>query len=412
MATGEGSAGKSAASSAAAFLHGMAQLPPLPAFDFDKPGSWATSLLQYEDYSFATGPYAAPTEVHALLHGPASQGCPASTTLGEAVLKDVAAVNKDSPTPSSTHRMSCASQRAFTAVRSNRRCNYSPDVEERLTRDRFLVGSLDRKLSGQLSRNPRPMLHEALTHIRQHEDADNERKGCDSAVSSSLAVDAARLRKGKPAPADKATKQLGPFRGRASHPPADCPARRAPCNFCRKSGHFENVCLENKHVNGKHTQKPSASSIELHTVAGQRPKYVGCPLSFKVDSGAEVSMIPRIFPGVPSKLQDPKSELTSPGNNILPVIGTYVTTLSWHGKSTKQLLYVLATKTVPLLGFPAIQALGISTFVDQVSGTTQPLGVLFQLVPEDREEALERVGHVGQDSGEQTSRGEGYDEGC
>ncbi|XP_037503094.1 uncharacterized protein LOC119377867 [Rhipicephalus sanguineus] len=204
-------------------------------------------------------------------------------------------------------------------------CNYpSPDVEERLVRDRFLVGLLDHKLSDKLCQNPKMTLHEAPTYVRQHEDAGNERRAHNSVEASSFAVDAACLRKGKQAPADKTTQQLCPFCGRASHPRVDCSARSVSCNFCRKSSHFEKVCREKKRVNGKHTRKPLASSIELHAVAGERPnaKFVevlvdGHPLSFKVDYGAKVSVVPSTFSGVPSKLQDPKRELKDPSNNIL-----------------------------------------------------------------------------------------------
>ncbi|XP_049517017.1 uncharacterized protein LOC125942820 [Dermacentor silvarum] len=385
MATGTGSTGTLAASSAAASLHGMAQLRPPPAFDFDNPSSWPSWLLQYEDYSFATGLYAAPTEVQvrSMLYcmGPQARVVLASTTLGDADLKDVVAVKKafndhfvhppnelyeSARFHRRTQQPGESADAFYTALRTMvKRCNYSSsDIEERLVRDRFLVGLLDRKLSDQLCRNSRLTLHEALTHVRQHEDADNERNARDSADSSTLAIDTARVRtnvarvrKEKPVSAspDRTTQQLCPFGGRTSHPRADCPARRASCNFCRKSGHFENVCLKKKRGSRKRTPKPSASSIELHAVAGERPnaKFVevfvdGCPLSFKVDSGAEVYIVP----------------------------STYVATLSWHDKFTKQLLYVLATKTVPLLGFPAIQALGVCTFVDQVSGTPQPSGDL------------------------------------
>ncbi|XP_037579458.1 uncharacterized protein K02A2.6-like [Dermacentor silvarum] len=388
-------------------------LRPPPAFDFDNPSSWPTWLLQYEDFSFAIGRYAAPTEVQvrSMLYcmGPLARVVLASTTLGDADLKDAVAVQKafsdhlvHSPNElyesarfhRRTQQPGESADAFYTALRTMvKRCNYSsPDIEERLVRDRFLVGLLDRKLSDQLCRNPSLMLHEALTHVRQHEDADNERKARDSADSSTLAIDAARVRtnvarvrKEKPASAspDRTTQQLCPFCGRTSHPCADCPARRASCNFCRKRGHFENVCLKKKRGSRKRTPKPSASSIELHAVAGERPnaKFVevlvdGCPLSFKVDSGTENSIVPSTFLGVPSKIQDPKSELKGPGNNVLPVLGTYIATLSWHGKFTKQLLYVLATKTVPLLGFPAIHALGVCTFVDQVSGTPQLSGDL------------------------------------
>ncbi|KAL1440271.1 hypothetical protein MTO96_001211 [Rhipicephalus appendiculatus] len=120
--------------------------------------------------------------------------------------------------------------------------------------------------------------------------------------------------------------QLCPFCGRASHPRTDCPARTASCYSCRKRGHFENVCCKKRRVNGKHTKKHSASSIELHAVAGERPntKFVeiladGCSFSFKVDSGAEVLVVPITFAGAPLKLQDPKSKLKGPGNHILPV---------------------------------------------------------------------------------------------
>lgn len=78
------------------------------------------------------------------------------------------------------------------------------------------------------------------------------------------------------------------------------------------------MCLNKKHINGKQTQKPSASSIELHTVTEERPnvKFVevladGCPLSFKVDSGVEVAVVPSTFTAVPLKLQHPKGEFKS-----------------------------------------------------------------------------------------------------
>lgn len=86
--------------------------------------------------------------------------------------------------------------------------------------------------------------------------------------SSSLAVEAARLRKGKSAQAlaDK-TSQLCPFCGRASHPRADSPARRASCNFCRKTNHFEAVGLKKKsrHRNHRNLRKlqPTPSSYTL-----------------------------------------------------------------------------------------------------------------------------------------------------
>lgn len=90
MANGEGFA--------APFLQGMVQLRPPPPFDFDNPSSWPTWLLQHKDYSFATQLYAAPTEVQVrsmfYCMGPQARVVLASTTLGEADLKDVIAMKK------------------------------------------------------------------------------------------------------------------------------------------------------------------------------------------------------------------------------------------------------------------------------------------------------------------------------
>lgn len=146
-----------------------------------------------------------------------------------------------------------------------------------------------------------------------------------------LAVDATQMRKGKLVSVDK----TGSFCGCASHPRPECPAVHAPCNFCGKNGHLEVVCMKKK-AGWKLKQKPSASSVELHAiVVGRRPnaKFIevlvdGRALSFKVDSSAEVLVVPFVFPGIPSKLQEPEAELKGLGNSVLPVLGTYSAILS------------------------------------------------------------------------------------
>lgn len=75
----------------------------------------------------------------------------------------------------------------------------------------------------------------------------------------------------------------------------------------------------------------------------------------------------QVFAGIPAKLQELEGELKGPTNNVLPVVITYSAILSWGGKSVKQQLYVFAAHTVPLLGFPANQALRVCKFLDHVS---------------------------------------------
>ncbi|KAM7293268.1 uncharacterized protein ISCGN_026398 [Ixodes scapularis] len=88
---------------------------------------------------------------------------------------------------------------------------------------------------------------------------------------------------------------------------------------------------------------------------------------FKVDSGADVTVVPPSLPGVPRKLDAVEGELIGPGNQPLPVLGTFQATLAWKDKRTVQQLYVMRAQTTPLLGLPAIEALGVVKFVNTTS---------------------------------------------
>lgn len=71
------------------------------------------------------------------------------------------------------------------------------------------------------------MLREALTYIRQHEDVDYKPGARDLADSLLITINAARLHKGKPAPAEKMMQQLCPFFGRVSQPRIDFPCSQS-----------------------------------------------------------------------------------------------------------------------------------------------------------------------------------------
>lgn len=86
-----------------------------------------------------------------------------------------------------------------------------------------------------------------------------------------------------------------------------------------------------------------------------------------------MTVVPDSFPGIPKQLQKPEGELTGPGNYSLTVLGTFQAKLSWKGRSTVQTVYVVPSQDPPLLGFPAIQALGVIRFVDSVTDSTVTL---------------------------------------
>lgn len=255
-----------------------------------------------------------------------------------------------------------------------KRCNYRPpEVEDCLIRDRFVIGLLDTKLSHRLCRNTKSTLEGAFVQVRQHEDSEVERKLCDSAAlrTTALNIDAAKVKKHRPPRQAQAQATGGSvtslciYCGQSSHSRSECPANRAACKLCHKKGHFAAVCR---------ARKGKLSSVELATVSatdGTRSKFVvvkvnGLALNFKVDSNAEVSVVPSTFSGIPAHLQQPGGELTGPGGHPLEVLGTFTASLLWKVKCVTQEFYVVRSQTVPLLGFPAIQALGIVKFVDHI----------------------------------------------
>nr|XP_037273535.1 uncharacterized protein LOC119165467 [Rhipicephalus microplus] len=100
---------------------------------------------------------------------------------------------------------------------------------------------------------------------------------------------------------------------------------------------------------------------------------------FKVDSGAEVSAVPSDFPELPAKLDPVNSLLTGPGGQPLRVLGSYMARLRWHGKMSSQRFYVIQSLTVPLLGLPALQALEVVKFLDELQTPKETLRAeLFQ----------------------------------
>nr|XP_037289031.1 uncharacterized protein LOC119181893 [Rhipicephalus microplus] len=131
--------------------------------------------------------------------------------------------------------------------------------------------------------------------------------------------------------------------------------------------------------------KQKLGSIQLHAVGTPAAaKFVDITVDnytaqFKVDSGAEVSAVPSDFPALPAKLDPVNSLLTGPGGQPPRVLGSYMARLPWHGKMSSQRLYVIQSLTVPLLGLPALQALEVVKFLDELQTTKATLRAeLFQ----------------------------------
>ncbi|XP_049513384.1 uncharacterized protein K02A2.6-like [Dermacentor silvarum] len=204
----------------------------------------------------------------------------------------------------------------------------------------------------------------------------------DNALAETLNIDSAR-RNDTPTPSPRFRDQAEQparlscgFCGRQRHSRKDCPARKSVCHYCRKLGHFAEVCM-------KKNRNELLDSVELHNVDSRRARYIdilvnGHPAEFKIDSGAEVSVVSPSFPGRPRVLDDVEGEVLGPGEQSLHVLGTFKATLQWGDKSTVQTLYVVERQRTHLLGLPAIEALGVVHFLDSAECVHSPTAKIFQ----------------------------------
>lgn len=125
-------------------------------------------------------------------------------------------------------------------------CNYPfVKVEERLVRDRFVVGLRDARLTEQLCRNSKLSLKEAWTQARQWEDTKKEKAAKGTAGGfSPVELDAAKAHKAPrrletrqqyaPLKTELSSTATCSFCGRSPHPHSECPVRAPLCNHCRK----------------------------------------------------------------------------------------------------------------------------------------------------------------------------------
>ncbi|KAL1480911.1 hypothetical protein MTO96_050646 [Rhipicephalus appendiculatus] len=89
----------------------------------------------------------------------------------------------------------------------------------------------------------------------------------------------------------------------------------------------------------------------------------GYPLIAKIDTGAQVSVVPATFAGIPEHLQPARETLSGPSGKALQVVGKFDATITWRSRRSNQVFYVVQQLKHPLLGLPAIEGLGLVKFL-------------------------------------------------
>nr|XP_037270721.1 uncharacterized protein K02A2.6-like [Rhipicephalus microplus] len=400
------------------FIHvGTPGLQPPSPFNFTSPGEWTTWITRYEDYAFAAGINTATDEVQVrtLLYCMGSQARSVLSSLGLSAPENrpfaevkakltshfVHPINEIYESRRFHRRVQQLGEPVdefFTALRNLvKRCGYNnAEIEDRLVRDKFVVGLRNEKLSDQLCRCTKLTAEEALCQARVHEEAEKERLSretpSENGAFDSLNVDAAQRAKNASSRRSKSvqpTQSTCDYCGRGHHSRKECPARKATCNFCKKQGHFIAVCR------AKH-RKELLGSVELHALSTRRARYADIHVNghlahFKIDSGAEITVVSPSFPALPTVLDKVDAEVSGPGNQRLHVLGSFTATLQWRNKVSVQRLYVIKNQTTHLLGLPAIEDLGIVQFLDSVDGIPSSQSKIFRGLGEVQEEYHIRV---------------------
>lgn len=196
------------------------------------------------------------------------------------------------------------------------RCDYG-GLRDRLIRDRFILGLRDKALSEALQLDAKLTLASALAKARQKESVRQQQQLLQASERTSMVkmentlLDAvARTKDGKnknrarPSNAAKTSSPTCGYCGGAPHPRSSCPAKAEKCSKCKTKGHYARVCRKfaSKDVS---TLEQRTSGLFLGTVsqpadAQHDIKLVevdinGVPLVAKIDTGAQVSVVPATF---------------------------------------------------------------------------------------------------------------------
>ena len=266
-------------------------------------------------------------------------------------------------------------------------CSFG-DLRDELIRDRIVVGLRSAALSEKLQLDPDLTLESALTRVRQAE-AIKQQQGVirgDGTDKTDLPVG---FLKGKPnkrtrKPKDKVQPTGPPTTAACSrcgstptHDRSLCPAKDVSCRKCGKRGHYARACRTAKIRVVHETEEAPFMGV---VTAGERSESPwtatillnGRPVLFHLDTGADATVIPTgQLEG--AELQSPHRTLRGPSQAPLPVTGQFEGHLTLSNVQTQQTVYVAENLLKPLLGRPAIEALGLLVRVRAVQEHQNPI---------------------------------------
>jgi hypothetical protein len=254
------------------------------------------------------------------------------------------------------------------------------DIEDSLLRDKLVMGCSDSSLKERLLRENNISLGKALDVAHAVEAT---KRQIVEMNSDSINVIQKNVHQGN----EKRCSRCGRYHKTFSQ----CPAQGKQCFRCKAFGHFANLCkasninkvheISERNIGGEDTNSSSVSWLSINVVSDSIKtdtkwnivtQIQDTKVSFKIDSGADVNVIPvSLFHCINKnnafKLSKTQRKLRAYMNGEIPVKGVANILLEYNGKYHVVEVYVVDSVGPPILGKTGIEQMELLKRVNIVS---------------------------------------------
>ena len=405
------------------------QIPAVENFDFSQPERWPSWIRRFERFRHASGivGQSEESQVNTLIYsmGDKAEDILRSLDIPEADLKRYDKV-KDKFEQYFVKRRNVVFERAKFNTRVQKEaesvddfitdvyrlaehCEFS-ELHNEMVRDRIVVGIKNSQLSEKMQLDRKLTLEKAVSMARQSETVKQQqavvREGHTAHEGDSQSVDMIQKRDhqrgwrpraaGGRRKVNVSTKpQVCTRCGKSpQHGKGQCPAREAICHKCGKKGHYKKMCWSKQGDNKVGVVRDEEEEDRTFLGVVQSSANRGapwittvsvndCAVEFKIDTGADVTVIPRTEyqKKRDGPLRASDRMLTGAGQQQLHVQGKFTAHLKRNNVELEQEIFVVKGLDKPLLGRPAIEGLKIVSLVGPVQAeesVVQKFPKLFQ----------------------------------